>query len=450
MTTATGGGNAIIDGNGQTLTNAGDVIKGTGTIGTNGSLAVINSGTIDANSSAGSKTLILTGGEITNANGATGGLLEATSGGTLLINNITVNNAGGKITANGGIVQLKSATIQGGTLNALGGGTMETTPGTTATLDGTTHGALTISAGSTYTASNTGVTDILGAIVDKGRIQVNGGSGTNGELNLTGAATLSGGGVVSMTTASGSGSAIVDGNGETLTNGDVIEGTGTIGTNGHLAVTSSGTIDANISAGTLTLSGTDATTNTGVFEATNGGHLDVAGALGGAGKLEIGASSEVELGGATSENSTFLSASAAKLRIDNATTTSYGGVLDSFAKGDILELGNTNATSATPTLDGANTTLTVDLSGGGKLLYTLEGNLTADAFSVTHVNGGVDSDIEIATTAATSAFELAYSLLSNDALSSFVDTRGVFGASSNVDARSAQLNLAATTVHAHS
>ena len=181
-------------------------------------------------------------------------MLEATNGGTLLINNITVNNAGGNVTANGGVVQLKSATIQGGTLNALGGGTMETTPGTTATLDGTTHGALTISAGSTYTASNTGVTDILGAIVDKGAIQVNGGGGTNGELELTGAATLSGGGVVGMTTATGGGNAIVDGNGQTLTNaGDVIEGTGTIGTNGHLTVINDGMIDANISAGTLTL-----------------------------------------------------------------------------------------------------------------------------------------------------------------------------------------------------
>ena len=184
-----------------------------------------------------------------------------------------MNNAGGNVTANGGVVQLKSATIQGGTLNALGGGTMETTPGTTATLDGTTHGALTISAGSTYTASNTGVTDILGAIVDKGAIQVNGGGGTNGELELTGAATLSGGGVVGMTTATGGGNAIVDGNGQTLTNaGDVIEGTGTIGTNGHLTVINGGTIDANISAGTLTLNGTGGITNTRVFEATNGGH----------------------------------------------------------------------------------------------------------------------------------------------------------------------------------
>ena len=61
------------------------MIEGTGTIG-DGSLAVINGGTIDANSSAGTGILILNAsGGITNANGAAGGLLEATGGGTLQI-----------------------------------------------------------------------------------------------------------------------------------------------------------------------------------------------------------------------------------------------------------------------------------------------------------------------------------------------------------------------------
>ena len=273
LTTATGGGNAFIEGNSETLTNASDVIEGTGDIG-NGSLAVINGGTIDANSSAGAGALILNGsGGITNADGATGGLLEATSGGTLEIDGITVNNASGAITADGGTVEVINATIEGGTLNTLGGGTMESA-GSDATLDGTTHGALTISAGSTYTASNGVTTDILGAITDKGTIQLNGGDGNNGILDLTGAMTLSGGGVVAMTTAAGGGAAFIEGNSETLTNDDVIEGTGTIG-NGSLAVTNSGTIDANSSAGALTLDGSGGVTNTGVLEATSSGTLQV-------------------------------------------------------------------------------------------------------------------------------------------------------------------------------
>jgi hypothetical protein len=227
----------------------------------------------------------------------------------------------------------------------------------------------------------------------------------------------------------------------TLTNtNDTIEGAGFIGDNAALAINNKGTIDANSSGQNLNLSqGGGALTNTGTFEATGGGHLLVAGALGGAGQLKVGANSTVELGGATSESTTFLSATAATLLIDNATTTTYSGVLNSFAKGDVLELGNTNATTATPTsFDGTNTTLTVDLSSGGPLTYKLAGNLTGDTFGVT--NNGSSSSIAIT---APVAFAEAYSLLSGPMAST--DSSGVFGASSTV----AQLNLA-VPLRAHS
>jgi hypothetical protein len=83
------------------------------------------------------------------------------------------------------------------------------------------------------------------------------------------------------------------------------------------------------------------------------------------------------------------------LRIDSPATQNYTGTINDFSGSDILELANTNAIRATPTLNGSNTTLTVDLSGGGTLSYTLAGNLTADTFGVTLVNGGADSDITI-------------------------------------------------------
>ena len=223
---------------------------------------------------------------------------------------------------------------------------------------------------------------------------MNGGNDANGSLILTGNVTLNGGGTVVLTTATGGGSAFLYGNGETLTNSDTIEGTGVIG-NGSLTLTSSGTIDADSSAGTgtLTVNGSGAVTNTGTFEATAGGYLDVADALGGAGAVKVGANSTVELGGATSENATFLSATAATLLIDNATTAGeYSGVLNSFAVGDILELGSTDATSATPTAyNGTDTTLTVDLSSGGPLTYTLAGDYMSDKFSVALV--GSNSEI---------------------------------------------------------
>ena len=160
-----------------------------------------------------------------------------------------------------------SRDIQGGTLNELSGGTMGTGSGDSATLDGSTHGALTISAGSTYiTTDSNSTTDILGTITDKGTIQVNGGNDANGFLVLTAATTLNGGGTVSLTTATGGGNAFIEGSSETLTtltNSDVIEGAGEIG-NGSLAVINSGTIDANSSAGTgtLILNGSGGITNT--------------------------------------------------------------------------------------------------------------------------------------------------------------------------------------------
>ena len=205
----------------------------------------------------------------------------------------------GVLTINGGDrLTLSDGSITGGGIN--GSGTFETNAGTTGTLKD-----LTIYSGTTYTASKGATTDISGAISDRGTLQVNGG-GDHGFLKLIGATTLSGGGVVSLTTKGGD-SATIEGAGETLTNAsDVIEGTGTIGA-GSLALSNGGTIDANISAGTLLLNGTGGITNTSVFEATSGGILDVAGAITGkGGTLEIGAGSEVELGGATSQDSTFL------------------------------------------------------------------------------------------------------------------------------------------------
>ena len=104
-------------------------------------------------------------------------------------------------------------------------------------------------------------------------------------------------------------------------------------------------------------------------------------------------------------------------------------------------LGNTDALSATPTKDGSNTTLTVDLSGGGTLTYTLAGNLTGDAFSVTNVGG--DSDIAIKTTAA---FGEAHSLLWDPIRSSFVGSSDIMG---GYMSRGAELNLAAWNVTVH-
>ena len=324
---------AFLRGSGVTLTNTNNTIQGAGNIGDSGALALDNEATIDANSS----------GQNLNVNGGNGGVtntgtLEATGGGVLQLFN-TITNTGGAITASGtGSTVNVDGTIVGGTLTTASGGLMQTV--SSADLN-----AVTISSGSTYAAGPGTTTQLNGAIVNDGTFAINGASG-DAIVNLGSAVTLSGGGTVTM-----SGSAFLRGSSLTLTNtNDTIQGAGFIGDSGALAINNKGTIDANSSGQNLNLGqGGGALTNTGTFEATAGGHLFVAQALSGAGQLKVGANSTVELGGATSENTTFLSATAATLLIDNATTTSYTGVLNSFVKGDILELGNTNATSATPT-----------------------------------------------------------------------------------------------------
>ena len=218
-------------------------------------------------------TLLLDGGPITNA-----GLLEATSGGSLQLNGVTVNNAGGNITANSGsTVQLfGKAVIQGGTLNN-NGGTLGTS-GKEATLDGSTGaGAVTING--TYTSDSGSNTNVLGTITNKGNIQMNGG-GANTFLSLEANTTLQGGGTVTLSTAGGGGPAIIEQavglSGLTLTNVDnTIQGAGIIGFNGlSLVNQAGGTVNANVSGGTLLLQN-GSVTNAGLLEATGGGILQI-------------------------------------------------------------------------------------------------------------------------------------------------------------------------------
>ena len=97
----------------------------------------------------------------------------------------------------------------GGTLNAIGGGTMQT--GGQRRNPGREHSwRANDLAGTTYTTRRDRRTYILGAINDKGTFQVNGVDGDNGIFVLTAATTLSGGGMVTMTSATGSGGAYVE------------------------------------------------------------------------------------------------------------------------------------------------------------------------------------------------------------------------------------------------
>ncbi len=136
---------------------------------------ITNSGLINANVSGQTLTITTqgTGSTLTNS-----GTLEASGGGTLNINGLTVNNSGGTIFANQGEITMESGTISGGTLTASSAGTILAS-GTTenATLNNsglveastggltiqdavvTNSGAITTSTGTTLTLQNSTVTN---------------------------------------------------------------------------------------------------------------------------------------------------------------------------------------------------------------------------------------------------------------------------------------------------
>ena len=383
-TNPSNGGNAIIQGSGLTLTNTNNLIQGAGIIG-NGSLTFVNESTVDANVS--SQALLLNGsGGITNS-----GLLEATNSGILNVGGVVVNNAGGNITANGGTVQLYDGTdIQGGTLNSSNGGTLGTPASNIATLDGSTHGVLTLSKGSTYTTGLGAQTTLLGTINNNGNFLVNGGSGNNTYLLLGANTTLQGKGTVTLSTASGGGSAIIQGSGFTLTNtSNTIEGSGIIG-NGSLTLVNSagGTLFANVSGATLLINGSGKITNKGTMEVasgstmhiTNGSFTNFAGTTLTGGTYNISGTLEIdELGSTGGEIVT----NAAKI-ILNGKSSNF---IDSAGLNALSNL-TTNAAAGGFTLSGGQnfTTNSSDAAHGN---FTNSGSLTVNSGSTFNVTGSL-------------------------------------------------------------
>ena len=247
-----------------------------------------------------------------------------------------------------------NATIQGGTLNN-NGGTLGTLAGNEATLDGSTGaGAVTING--TYTSDLSSNTNVLGTITNKGNIQVNAGGGFDTVVLVDANTTLRGGGTVTLSTAGGGGTAIIEQQavgGLTLTNVDnTIQGQGTI--RNLASFQNQGTVNANVSGGTLSISNAQ-TTNNGTFQASSGSTLFVNGTL-------------------TNYNPT--------------TSTLTGGTYNAFSGTIQLSQANTGTgaviatNAATILLDGASAKI-ADGSGNN----ILQGFFTTNAGHVTIQNG---------------------------------------------------------------
>ena len=363
VTLATSGdGTPIINQNvvNSTLTNADNIIQGRGQIGSNG-LAVVNqaSGVIDAN--------VLGAALALNPSGFTNqGLIEATTGGILQLIGAVFNNLGGNITANGGgsLVQfINNATIQGGTITATGGGALGAAASQTITLDGSAQGALTIAG--IFTGADNSSTILVGSINNTGTIQIDA-AGNNTFLRIEGGVTLTGAGVVVLST-SGAGTAFINQLvvNSTLTNADnAIRGAGQIGNNG-LAVINKAVILASTSGQTMVL-------NPGGF--TNQGLLEAAG------------------GGTMLLTSTTVNNQAGTIQVDGATSTMQ------LASNAVIQGGTLTSTNSGVLGVAASHSITLDGSTLGAL--TIAGTYIGNDNSTTILTGTINSNGTIQINAA--------------------------------------------------
>lgn len=184
------------------------------------------------------------------------GTFEASSGAILAFEpgfGVPFNNTGGIIQAlDGGIVQLWASTYTGGTITTVGSGIVQ--PQSDAILNSLTNNGM-------VQAVNTAVLE--GTITNKGTIQV-----PSASLDMDGPVTLTGSGSVIL---SGTGNMKQFTGSDALTNQQLIHGSGAIF---ELPLTNQGTLSADSSGNTLSLSG-GTTTNTSILEASGGGILEL-------------------------------------------------------------------------------------------------------------------------------------------------------------------------------
>ena len=367
VTLSNNANNFVLDASGYSsgvLVNVDNTIQGAGGLG-NGQISIDNqaAGTINANQS---NALRLN----TNGAGASNeGLLEASAGGTLAIQNTAVRQSNGATllsTGAGSSVVLTNSSVTGGSLTTVNGGTISGQGNNT--LSG-----LTLTAGSTFTSTDGSNTSLTGTIVNKGNIALSS-TGSTTELQINNqTTTLTGGGTVTL--SNNANNFVLDASGYNsgvLVNLDnTIQGTGHLG-NGQLALNNSGVVNANNSGGSLILQGngfngssptTTAVYNSNLLEATNGGTLDIRGTVTQAGPGVVQAAT----------GSTVL--------IDNAAIT--GGTLTSVGTGSIQGIGNSTLNSvtispaSTVTLtDGSNTSLTGTIVNKGNIALSSTGSTT--------------------------------------------------------------------------
>ncbi len=359
---------------------SGATIQGGGQVGIGGgyTFTLNNAGTINANQS-GVALQLAPSSTVSNTNTNTN-VMEATNGGILTVA-APFTNTGGTIQAvgSGSVVNFSGASVTGGTLTASGGGTMATSNSSTLsdlsinvglmTSSNSTFNNVTISSGSTIQPQDNSSTTLQGTVTDKGTIALNSaGNTTSLILNGGAAVELTGGGSITMSNFAqnriyGSGT-------DTLTvhSCATIQGSGQVGIGGGgyaFTLNNAGTVDANQSVALNVNPGS--TTNTGTLEATGGGTLNLGGGVTNTGGiiLSTGSGSVVNLAG------------------DGGSSTITGGTLTTTSGGAMTSNGSTlsgltiSAGSTVTTPDNTNTTLTGSITDKGTIALNSAGNTTS-------------------------------------------------------------------------
>ena len=227
------------------------------------------------------------------------------------------------------------------------------------------------------------VLEVTGTVSNTGTIALNAASGS-ADLAVVGSATLTGSGRVTLSNNTGNqiGS---NGTSATLTNANnTIAGAGKIGDN-DLTLVNEGVIDANQTTALIIDTGGNQIANSGTFEATSSGGLDIESNVSNSKTIEAnGTNAKVVIDGSVTNSTTGLilaSGSGAQVDLDN--TTISGGTLRTSGSNAFIEtVGN-----STDALDGGTISAgsTIEINAGTILAV----NGTVANSGTLLVNGGI-------------------------------------------------------------
>ncbi|WP_337169445.1 choice-of-anchor D domain-containing protein [Gemmatimonas aurantiaca] len=274
------------------------------------------------------------------------GTIYANNGSTFTYSNATLTNTGGFLTAsgttsNGGVVDIRSARIDGGTLFTAGTGRITFSNSGGNVLNGVTlagHADLALTSAPSQMWVENGLT------LSNATIDINGTSAGSSIVGFRGTQTLGGTGTVVFGNTNGAANYVwLDNNDAVLTIGPNVtirgqNGTIGIGNGSNRVVVNNGHIAADVAGGTITLQSASFTNN-GALEAKNGGMLNLATLVnnGPSGALNASNNGVIRMNGATVTGGTINTTSGGRF-----TATYHGGnILSDVTINGALDLATT-------------------------------------------------------------------------------------------------------------